>query len=131
MLRHTDDLLKPLFIDDLSSFLANGLIGIEKESLRVRDRMLSDVPHEYFFGSALFNKYITTDFSDSQLEFITQTFNRNSDLFSSLDELHHFCQKTIEDEYLWPFSMPFKIDSENQIPLAKYGTSNLATLKEV
>ena len=111
--------------------LRNGLKGIEKESLRVRNGFLSNIPHDHFFGSALYNRFITTDFSESQLEFITRAYQKPQKLINALIDQHHFCQLTIEDEYLWPLSMPFKFDSEEQIPIAEYGASNMAILKEV
>ena len=57
-------------IKDLDAAFMQGNIGIEKESLRISDLKLSRIPHDHVLGSALYNKYITTDFSDAQIEFI-------------------------------------------------------------
>jgi glutamate--cysteine ligase len=55
--------------------LAGGLKGIEKESLRVGpDGYLSEKPHPEGLGSALSNRFITTDFSEALLEFVTPAF---------------------------------------------------------
>ena len=53
--------------------LANSISrGIEKESLRVsKDNSISNSDHPLALGSALTNKYITTDFSEALLELIT------------------------------------------------------------
>ena len=46
--------------------------GIEKEGLRCdAQHLLSQTPHPAALGSALANSWITTDFSESLLEFIT------------------------------------------------------------
>ena len=48
--------------------------GIEKESLRVAtDGRLAETPHPAGLGSTLTHPNITTDFSESQLELITDT----------------------------------------------------------
>ena len=52
--------------------LWGGLKGVEKESLRVdSDGFLSNRPHPAALGSALTNRFITTDFSEALLEFVT------------------------------------------------------------
>ena len=49
--------------------------GIEKESLRVsKNNTMSDADHPSSLGSALTNKYITTDFSEALLELITVSY---------------------------------------------------------
>ena len=46
--------------------------GIERETLRVnQDGSLAQTPHPVALGSALTHPWITTDFSESLLEFIT------------------------------------------------------------
>ena len=52
--------------------LRGGRCGIEKESLRVTpDGYISARPHPVAFGSALTNRYITADYSEALLEFVT------------------------------------------------------------
>ena len=52
--------------------LAGGYRGIEKESLRISpDGLVAQTPHPRALGSALTNKYITTDYSEALLEFVT------------------------------------------------------------
>ena len=54
--------------------LLAGNFGIEVEGLRVtHDGKLSLRPHPSIFGNKLTNPYITTDFSESQVEIITPT----------------------------------------------------------
>ena len=54
------------------SLLGECLHGIERECLRVdRDGQLALTPHPQALGSALTHSQITTDYSESLLEFIT------------------------------------------------------------
>ena len=49
-----------------------GLFGLEKENLRVDySGNLALTPHPEVFGNKLKHSYITTDFSESQIEMIT------------------------------------------------------------
>ncbi len=46
--------------------------GLEKEGLRIdRAGRISSVPHPHALGSKLTHPYITTDYSEALLEFIT------------------------------------------------------------
>ena len=57
---------------DNLSLLKQCLHGIERECLRVTDEgRLAQTPHPEALGSALTNEQITTDYSESLLEFIT------------------------------------------------------------
>ena len=79
-------------------------------------------------GSALTNKYITTDFSEALLELITPTHSSIEDVLKNLGEI---CKFVVEEtpETIWPSSIPCKIESEDSIRLADYGTSNSGLLK--
>jgi glutamate--cysteine ligase len=103
--------------------------GIEKESLRVsKDNTISSEDHPASLGSALTNKYITTDFSEALLEFITPTHSSVENALNNLDEICKFVV-TKTPEIIWPSSIPCKIKNENSIRLADYGTSNAGLLK--
>ena len=103
--------------------------GIEKESLRVsKDNTISSADHPISLGSALTNKYITTDFSEALLELITPPHSSIEDVLKNLNEICKFV--TVETpEIIWPSSIPCKIDNEDSIRLANYGTSNSGLLK--
>lgn len=68
-------------LDNISQQLTNdellkGSFGIEWESLRAHSNgMLSLRPHPSVFGNKSTNPFITTDFSESQIEIITPTFD--------------------------------------------------------
>ena len=50
----------------------DALFGLEKESIRVdKNGKLAQTPHPKVFGNKLKHPYITTDFSESQVEMIT------------------------------------------------------------
>ena len=66
-------------------------ISIEKEFFRVdSDGFISKNSHPKSLGSALKNKYITTDFAEAQVELVTPTFENIDDLYEFLHSLHIF-----------------------------------------
>lgn len=69
----------------------NFLVGLEREALRLtKDGKIDLSSHPYSFGDKLFNPYITTDFSESQLEIITPAFSSNKEALNSLHEIVNF-----------------------------------------
>jgi len=106
--------------------------GVEKESLRVgRDGYLSQTSHPDRLGSALSNRYITTDFSEALLEFVTPAFSSTWEALHFLCDIHQFTYDRLGDEMLWVSSMPCRIPSDMEIPLARYGTSNIGRMKTI
>ena len=129
MIKESDNLITKVISHGVKKKLTSGKIGLEKESLRIFQSKISSQPHHDSLGSALCNKWITTDFSEAQLEFITPAVSNKQVELDFLDNLHHFVTQNIGDEYLWPFSMPPFIQSDTEIPIASYGCSNLALFK--
>jgi len=112
--------------------LGGGRCGVEKESLRVTpDGLISSRPHPEALGSALTNRYITTDYSEALLEFVTPPMQTSWEVIQLLCDIHQFVYEAIDDELLWAVSMPCMIRSEADIPLAKYGTSNVGRMKTI
>lgn len=112
--------------------LSGGLKGIEKESLRVRaDGTLSTTPHPSSLGSALTNRYITTDFSEALLEFVTPAFANTWEALRFICDIHQFTYARLDDELLWVTSMPCRLPPEQDIPLARYGKSNVGRMKTI
>ncbi|HUD97852.1 MAG TPA: glutamate--cysteine ligase [Woeseiaceae bacterium] len=112
--------------------LWGGLKGVEKEALRVNaDGMLSNEPHPKALGSALSNRFITTDFSESLLEFVTPAFSHTWETLRFLCDIHQFTYQRLDDELLWATSMPCRLPEEERIPLAQYGSSNVARMKTI
>ena len=108
------------------------LHGIERECLRVTDEgRLAQTPHPDALGSALTNEQITTDYSESLLEFITPALADPAQVLESLEQTHRFVYSKLGDEYLWSPSMPCTLPAEEDIPIAEYGSSNIGKLKHV
>lgn len=105
--------------------------GIEKESLRVSSQgRIAMSPHPSGLGSPLTHDFITTDFSEALIEFITPVFTDPSRSLEYLEDIHRFLYSQLEDgELLWTSSMPCIIEEDDQIPLAQYGSSNIGKLK--
>ena len=115
---------------DQDGAINGGLKGVEKESLRVSmDGYLSRKRHPPGLGSALCNHFITTDFSEALLEFVTPTFTSTWEALRFVCDIHQFTYERLEDEMLWVASMPCRIAGSAEIPLANYGTSNVAQMK--
>lgn len=108
------------------------LHGIERECLRVTaEGRLAQTPHPEALGSALTNEQITTDYSESLLEFITPALADPAEVLDNLEQVHRFVYTQLGDEYLWSPSMPCALPAEEDIPIAEYGTSNIGKLKHV
>lgn len=106
--------------------------GIEKESLRVSpDGVLADTPHPTALGSALSNDWITTDYSEALLEFITPVHKDIDETLEFLTDLHLFTYRNIGEEILWTNSMPCIVHGDASIPIAEFGTSNVGMMKHV
>ncbi len=96
--------------------------GVERETLRYTSGGdLATTLHPKSLGSAFTNRWITTDFSESLLEFITPVSNDVSVLMSQLQDIHHFAQSKLDDEKLWPLYMPCYVGSEDDIRRRKEG----------
>ena len=116
---------------DCAEHLLNIQRGIEKESLRVDSTgNLALTPHPESLGSALCNEWLTTDFSESLLEFITPVHTDSSKLLGNLTNLHKYTLDNLNhQEVLWPGSMPGVLPEDSKIPLAVYGDSNVGLMK--
>lgn len=112
--------------------LTRCLHGIEREGLRVtRDGSLAATHHPEALGSALTHGQITTDYSEALLEFITGTHADPRETLDELGQIHRFASARIGEELLWSASMPCTLPAEEEIPIARYGDSNIGRLKYV
>lgn len=125
-------LLASLDQPQLGRLLAGSRKGIEKECLRIdASGNLSSRPHPAALGSPLTNPYITTDFSEALLEFVTPAYTNTWEALRTLCDIHQFTYRRLDGELLWPASMPCLIPDDEDIPLARYGSSNIGTMKTV
>ena len=106
--------------------------GVERETLRINpDGGLAQSPHQLALGAALTHEFITTDFSESLLEFITPPETSVQKTIAQLNDVHKFTVSNIGDERLWPMSMPCFIENQDAIPIANYGSSNVGQMKSL
>ena len=112
------DILKNTFT---SNELLTGDFGLEREGLRVTETgKLAMTPHPAIFGNKLKNPYITTDFSESQVEVVTPAYDTVPKTYAVLEGLCDIVNNEIGDEYFWPQSMPCDIPEDERIPIAVY-----------
>ncbi len=104
--------------------------GVEREALRITPQgALSSDTHPKALGSALTHQWITTDFAEQLLEFITPVTYSVSEMLSQLQDIHRFTYRALGEESLWPLSMPCYVGNEDDIMLAQYGSSNVGKMK--
>ncbi len=104
-----------------SNIWLEGLFGLEKENLRVdKGGNLALTPHPAIFGNKLKHPYITTDFSESQVEMITPPLPDVAQTVGFLETIHDIVSLELVDELLWPQSIPPILPSDQQIPIASY-----------
>ena len=110
---HTDD-------SKVRSMLLDGKIGLEKESLRVDGNGFMAHTPEPFPD----DPHIVRDFSENQTEINTPAMDSPREALEELGRYTRRIQQKIgafeKPEYLWPFSNPPFIKSEEDIPIARY-----------
>lgn len=127
-----DKLPAGLFDPENAPLLTGILRGVEKESLRATQAgELALTGHPSGLGSALTHPQITTDFSEALLEFITPPSHRIGTLMEQLRTLHQYTYHHIGEELLWGHSMPCKVGRSDDIPVARYGSTNRGIMKTV
>ena len=106
--------------------------GVEKESLRATGTgALALTPHPEALGSALTHPNITTDYSESQLELITGVHATPETCLEELLQVHQFTYRALGEEMLWVSSMPCRLPADENIPIGRYGSSNVGRAKSV
>lgn len=124
-----DSILSTLSEQGSASVLKGIKRGVERECLRIDKHRLAKTSHHNALGSALTHPYITTDFSESLLEFITPACSDIEQTLAQLEDIHKFTLANIDGEELWPLSMPCFIEEQDEIRLADYGSSNVGKMK--
>ncbi|WP_279252968.1 glutamate--cysteine ligase [Candidatus Seongchinamella marina] len=129
---HLQKQLESLTGSQQTSLLCSIGRGIEKESLRITpDGALAQTPHPRALGSALTHGSITTDYSEALLEFITPVDTGIYSSLKTLEDIHQYVYNQMPEEMLWCASMPCFLGEDKDIPVAKYGSSNVARMKTV
>lgn len=124
--------LQALAQPDARRLLSDINRGIEKECLRITAQgKLAQTPHPAGLGSALTHSSITTDYSEALLEFITPVSNSIEQSLRQLEDIHSYVYQKLGEEMLWSASMPCILAGDAGIPVARYGSSNVARMKTV
>lgn len=106
--------------------------GYERECLRVdASGHLASSPHPRALGSKLTHPWITTDYSEALLEFITPPSQDPEFPLRFLRDIHRFSAGQLQGETMWAGSMPCVLGADSDIPIADYGSSNAARFKAV
>lgn len=106
--------------------------GIEREVLRVTpEGLIAQTPHPRALGAALTHDTITTDYSEALIELITKPYTSIHQCLQALHQVHQFVDSQLENEHLWPQSMPPLINNELEVPIAAYGNSLIGQLKRI
>jgi len=106
--------------------------GFERECLRVDSQgQLAKTPHPRALGSKLTHPWITTDYAEALLEFITPPSTDPAFPLFFLTDIHRFSARQLGSEMLWAGSMPCKIGLDADIAIANYGPTNAARFKQV
>ena len=105
----------------LQRLLWKGKFGLEIERLRVdSEGKLALTPHPPGLGNKSEHPYITTDFSESQLEMISPPLDSIDEAHGFIKTLHNVVRGELAPgELLWPQSMPPILPPDDQIPLAR------------
>ncbi|WP_261809794.1 gamma-glutamylcysteine synthetase [Levilactobacillus humaensis] len=107
-----ENLLAVIREENLAEQLYHSLIGVEVEEQRIDPHgRLSRRPHPSTLGSRTFHPYFQTDFTESQLEVITDPNPNIGGTLDQLDTLQTVAYRSLEgDDRIWPFSTPPKMD---------------------
>jgi glutamate--cysteine ligase len=124
--------LQLLLKNQQQALIKKGLKGLEKESLRISNvGFIAHTSHPHSLGSALTHPHITTDYSESLLEFITPPFADITQTLCFMRKIHQFVYSKLDDEFLLSSSMPCGICGDESIPIAQYGRSNIGQMKHI
>jgi len=124
------DLYELLEHKSIRSSICDGLFGIEKENVRVdKNGRMAITPHPGILGDKFRHPYITTDFSESQVEMITPPLDSIDKVHGFLETLHDIVTQYIGDELLWPQSLPPLLPNEEDIPIAQFGDKGVTKEK--
>ena len=132
MYRMVDQRLDRLARLDQDSLTGGGR-GVEKESLRVtQSGRIASTSHPRALGSALAHPWITTDYSEALLEFVTPPQQSCWETLQFLCDIHQFVYRRLpDDEMLWATSMPCAVGGDASVPVAEYGSSNIGRMKHI
>ncbi len=101
-----------------NKYIFEGGFGLERETLRVTsDGRLAQTPHQFD------SDCLERDFCENQLEIITPVCKSPDEALRELGRLSSLAEKRLvrNGEYLWLCSNPPHFETEDEIPIARYG----------
>ncbi|MEO8118015.1 MAG: glutamate--cysteine ligase [Rhodoferax sp.] len=126
------DAIQQFFRSGQAQVLQGITRGYERECLRVdATGQLAATPHPVELGSKLTHPWITTDYAEALLEFITPPSQDPDFPLQFLKDIHRYSAQHLNGESLWAGSMPCVLGEDKDIPIASYGRSNAARFKTV
>lgn len=114
------------FNDNLRKNILQSRVGLELETLRVTSTgEMAKTPPRYREGEDK-----TRDFAENQLEINTPVFLHQDEartyLANALYNVRRQLRLNKEPEYLWPFSVPPVLHSDDDVPVAQFTGMNAA-----
>jgi glutamate--cysteine ligase len=126
------DAVQQFFTGGQARVLGGITRGYERECLRVDAAgQLAKTPHPLALGSKLTHPWITTDYSEALLEFITPPSQDPEFPLRFMRDIHRYGAPNLAGEAMWASSMPCVLGADRDIPIADYGSSNAARFKYV
>jgi glutamate--cysteine ligase len=122
-----------LFAEHAQAQVLRGITrGFERECLRIDAHgQLAKTPHPHALGAKLTHPWITTDYAEALLEFITPPSQDPAFPLAFLKDIHRYSARQLDNELLWAGSMPCVLGNDQSIAIADYGPSNTARFKMV
>lgn len=126
------DEVRLFFSPDQAQVLRGITRGYERECLRVdASGHLAQTPHPLALGSKLTHPWITTDYAEALLEFITPPSQDPAFPLDFLRDIHRYTARQLREETLWAGSMPCIVGEDKDIAIADYGSANAALMKTI
>ena len=126
------DEVQRFFSRDCAHVLRGITRGYERECLRVdAGGRIAQTPHPLALGSKLTHPWITTDYAEALLEFITPPSQDPAFPLDFLRDIHRYTARQLSDEVMWAGSMPCVVGDDKSIAIADYGTTNSARMKMI
>ncbi len=126
------DEVQRFFSRDCAHVLRGITRGYERECLRVdASGHIAQTPHPLALGSKLTHPWITTDYAESLLEFITPPSQDPAFPLAFLRDIHRYTARQLPGEIMWAGSMPCVVGDDKSIAIADYGTTNSARMKMI
>ena len=83
------------------------------------------------FEEILVSEEEHADWLEAQLELITGVHSTAESCLEELLQIHQFTYRALGEEMMWVSSMPCNLPADENIPIGRYGSSNVGRAKSV